>query len=497
MRAEYLESTGSQYIDPLHVPSRQFGYEIKVTVPLKKITTAGFIWGCQTSSGGRRLWMQIKPNDTGEVAWGTGTVNVPLNGGLIEQTFSMNYKTNNLCILDEVVLKDLWNMGFDPVYHFTLFKSTFASNTNFDPTIPARIFLVKFSEGNEIIRNLIPALDPTGIPCMFDTVTGQPFRNGGTGQFITGLTLTQALNLAYLPATGGSLTVSLPLEAAFDANVQSALNTAADKGWTITVQYRESELTTKNIPADFLESTGTQGIQIPHVFDKNTGIECEGIMPIDKYAVMCYVYLYYDYRYVGLLYNKIEDSKIYVNEYGTSSNYNGTDVRLPNKEKRSKARYNWKNDKILYINNGETSTSKYNDKYVKGYTSNIIGVFYNERFNSFYAGVTYSVSVSQYENVVINLIPTLDSSGTPCMYDTVSGQNFYNANTAEGATPFIVGFDTTEKAAISISKLPRTTGSTLTVSLPAEAEDAATRVPDAIEIATNRGWTIITQYRED
>ena len=81
------------------------------------------------------------------------------------------------------------------------------------------------------------------------------------------------------------------------------------------------------------------------------------------------------------------------------------------------------------------------------------------------------------------------------MHDTVSGQNFYNANTAEGAIPFTVGFDTTEKAAISLSKLPVTTGGTLTVSLPAEAADTATLVPAAIDIAKSRGWTIIEQLR--
>lgn len=32
--------------------------------------------------------------------------------------------------------------------------------------------------------NLIPALDPSGRPCMYDTVTKQPFYNQGTGEFL-------------------------------------------------------------------------------------------------------------------------------------------------------------------------------------------------------------------------------------------------------------------------------------------------------------------------
>ena len=80
------------------------------------------------------------------------------------------------------------------------------------------------------------------------------------------------------------------------------------------------------------------------------------------------------------------------------------------------------------------------------------------------------------------------------MHDTVSGQNFYNANTAEGAIPFTVGFETTKKAVLSLSKLPVTTDGILTVSLPAEAEEDEL-VDEACRIAESRGWTIIEQIR--
>ena len=34
-------------------------------------------------------------------------------------------------------------------------------------------------------------------------------------------------------------------------------------------------------------------------------------------------------------------------------------------------------------------------------------------------------------NLVCDLIPCLDTNGTPCMYDTVSKQTFYNQGTGE------------------------------------------------------------------
>lgn len=41
----------------------------------------------------------------------------------------------------------------------------------------------------------------------------------------------------------------------------------------------------------------------------------------------------------------------------------------------------------------------------------------------------YSFTISKDGNKIMNLIPALDRNGTPCMYDTVSKQTFYNAGT--------------------------------------------------------------------
>lgn len=36
----------------------------------------------------------------------------------------------------------------------------------------------------ELVRNYIPCIDQSGVPCMYDTVTKQPFYNKGTGEFL-------------------------------------------------------------------------------------------------------------------------------------------------------------------------------------------------------------------------------------------------------------------------------------------------------------------------
>lgn len=43
----------------------------------------------------------------------------------------------------------------------------------------------------------------------------------------------------------------------------------------------------------------------------------------------------------------------------------------------------------------------------------------------------YSFTISKDGKKIMDLIPALDRNGTPCMYDTVSKQTFYNAGTGE------------------------------------------------------------------
>ena len=45
------------------------------------------------------------------------------------------------------------------------------------------LYWARFSQGAEITRDLVPVLDADGIPCMYDKVSKQCFRNSGTGTF--------------------------------------------------------------------------------------------------------------------------------------------------------------------------------------------------------------------------------------------------------------------------------------------------------------------------
>lgn len=75
---------------------------------------------------------------------------------------------------------------------YTTYNHKYSNNVNFrffkvfdKGSSEQRVYNVSLrkTDGTKLL-NLIPALDPSGIPCMYDTVTKQPFYNQGSGEFL-------------------------------------------------------------------------------------------------------------------------------------------------------------------------------------------------------------------------------------------------------------------------------------------------------------------------
>ncbi len=107
----------------------------------------------------------------------------------------------------------------------------------------APIYKATFSEGKCLTRRFIPALTPSGRPCMFDLISRQPFLNSGSGEFTAGLKLKQVRALSNLPTGGGTLTISLPSGWESNETTNACLNSAQTKGWTLIVQTHQEPKT--------------------------------------------------------------------------------------------------------------------------------------------------------------------------------------------------------------------------------------------------------------
>lgn len=290
VRADFLESTGTQYIDTDFHSENMRSISVRVQKTENRcrlmMTIASFVpkplaTACGIGDG------NVYDKTTYGCSWEDGlrAYNVGhTNPVVLKKDATYGYMT-----VDGVSVwttnygwYNLTNDKFLEAHPLRLFANVPQNNRNYNSSF-VRMWWAK-AESAEGSTEFIPVIDSAGRPCMYDTVTRKVFYNKGTGQFIAGLSMKQARNLAKLPATGGSLTISLPQEARLvqhNQRVESALATATEKGWNISVQYRDefedSSIENKyaecvnysdmyNVNPEFTEVTSTYGV-VYHTLD--------------------------------------------------------------------------------------------------------------------------------------------------------------------------------------------------------------------------------------
>lgn len=181
-RCEYLEDTGTQYIDTGYVPTNTTGiYGFAKQLIHQNTHFVGS--GQDTSSTGFTAprWLKHTSNACG-FGWKTWTSYGQIGDGKSFESY-LNYKNDRIakiCHRSSVTkTNNLGNLNFTPTRSIYMFK------TNQDGAGPwmGRIYRVKISEGSEVIRDFIPCLNADGIPCMRDIINGVDYTNDGEGIF--------------------------------------------------------------------------------------------------------------------------------------------------------------------------------------------------------------------------------------------------------------------------------------------------------------------------
>ena len=231
-RVEFLESTGTQYINTEYSEgcTAKFRYAI-----LRASVYADYWgrWGRAESLPNSRgtIWMAAKTGYFNLYAcFNVGAAYV--KGQFYDVTHELCDNNLTLALTVNGVRRSAGANGtYKPTsYHLFDTRGHMACE---------RLGYCSISSAGKLVREFLPALDPTGAPCMLDLVTRKPFRNAGSGQFIAGLTLQQAAQLGKLPA-GTTLTISLPVGYDSDAGVVAALAEAEANGCVLTVQTYEA-----------------------------------------------------------------------------------------------------------------------------------------------------------------------------------------------------------------------------------------------------------------
>lgn len=235
-RCDFLEGTRAQWIDTGVKLSNES--EVNIAYNIKQIGVNQPIFGTQTAWNENNFSILQHPKRVYAYCLATNTAGMVWQDGQHYEQRREMYVSSAYGRLDGIVVTN-------PAAAEIFETANSARLFTYDNFTPAYVKIYSFSLSRSGVRqlNYLPCLDPTGVPCMYDTVSKTPFYNTGSGVFVVGFTAAQAAQLANLPTGGGALTVSLPQSILndegeiTDAAVRAALNKAADNGWTITLQY--------------------------------------------------------------------------------------------------------------------------------------------------------------------------------------------------------------------------------------------------------------------
>ena len=194
---DYLESTGTQWIDT-GVP---YNHTIVFEADIAKTANiaSGYLFGILWASGGAstlRRWGVNWSNDYKRFypQYYT-TTDVFYSVDLVNGVKHTIWADANKFAFDGMVI-NVTSSTFDPtvdVSVYLLARHTYAPQLDPNPVtgiIAWRIFSCKISNGNTLVRDFIPVRFTNELGnsegAMYDRVSGQLFRNSGTGAFVIG-----------------------------------------------------------------------------------------------------------------------------------------------------------------------------------------------------------------------------------------------------------------------------------------------------------------------
>lgn len=248
VRAEFLEGTGTQWVETDFYPNGETEFEIKYLI--KELVYNMHFFGArekwlinqyQLTANPDGMFIRYGTNNVFFGIWSAPELNVPTIASLLGNKAVIGSR--------EGVIKRSAFECPSPLFVFGASQMGEIHENKFH----GEIYYFKLMSSGTLVLDFVPALDTTGRPCMFDLVTRKPFYNSGTGQFIVGIKDAAQLRtvLRKLPdLTGqdmGTLTLSIPAEANTPEMQELLDTTETQKNWELTIQERAAAVATYSL----------------------------------------------------------------------------------------------------------------------------------------------------------------------------------------------------------------------------------------------------------
>ncbi len=183
---EYIESTGTQYIDTGIIPN--LNTRIKAEFNYGQAPSSSqIIFGCKNvSSNYYQIYKNISGNDT-FISIGFGIDNVNNS-----TTVTKNFENKNIILdinkNDFSINNESYSYRVNPTSDGFNSLGIFARHNPSDWSLASAIKLYNFKiyNNNSLVRYFIPVKDKNNVVCLYDKVSKTFFYNQGTGDFIAG-----------------------------------------------------------------------------------------------------------------------------------------------------------------------------------------------------------------------------------------------------------------------------------------------------------------------
>lgn len=174
----YIESSGTQYIDTGFKPNNNTRVVMDVDILQ---TDVGPIFGTRTGIGGISFVTWVMKDTQFRDDFGSGSTNeVNVSSVLGRITIDKN---KNVCAFGATSTShSLYT--FQLSTNLLLFAVTTDGNID-DRKLSGRLYACKVYDNDVLIRDYAPALDVSGVACLYDKVSEQYVYNAGTGSFTT------------------------------------------------------------------------------------------------------------------------------------------------------------------------------------------------------------------------------------------------------------------------------------------------------------------------
>ena len=177
---EYIESTGTQYIDTGIIP-------YKTTTELKyaftNLANEQTVAGCFNEGNNRYYVCQI--DSVGNLSFRNKSNTIIFNTTSDTDIHTIKYNdTNNYVFLDNQNIGTVSNLANSLVNSLTLFAR---KSTNMESYSKSRIYYCKIWEDEVLVRNFIPCYRKSDNEIgLYDTINNVFYTNSGTGTFLKG-----------------------------------------------------------------------------------------------------------------------------------------------------------------------------------------------------------------------------------------------------------------------------------------------------------------------